>query len=73
VLRKYGGSVHSGQERLVPLAQGGRLLSARSRRRNDPVGLVHGPAVHALDRDAIFATTWQQVADTHQVAQPATT
>ena len=28
------------------------------------------PRFHALDRDAIFATTWQQVADTHQLAQP---
>ena len=28
------------------------------------------PRFHALDRDAIFATTWQHVADTHQLAQP---
>src|SRR5256885_7780605 len=28
------------------------------------------PRFHALDRDAIFATTWQHVADSHQLAQP---
>src|SRR5216684_1641786 len=28
------------------------------------------PRFHALDRDAIFATTWQHVADTQQLAQP---
>src|SRR5207245_5323777 len=28
------------------------------------------PRFHALDRDAIFTTTWQHVADSHQLGQP---
>src|SRR5437588_7212243 len=28
------------------------------------------PRVHQLDRDAVFATTWQYVADAHQLARP---
>src|SRR5438874_11226461 len=28
------------------------------------------PRVHQLDRDAVFASTWQYVADAHQLARP---
>jgi len=28
------------------------------------------PGFHALDRDAVFATSWQHVADAHQLARP---
>ncbi|HVH11185.1 MAG TPA: aromatic ring-hydroxylating dioxygenase subunit alpha [Gemmatimonadales bacterium] len=28
------------------------------------------PAFHALDREAVFATTWQHVADQHQLSRP---
>ncbi len=28
------------------------------------------PQFHDIDRDAVFATTWQHVADVHQLAQP---
>jgi len=31
------------------------------------------PRFHALDRDAIFATTWQHVADTISSRSPETT
>jgi len=35
-----------------------------------PSAWYTGAEFHELDRDAIFATTWQHVADEHQLAQP---
>ena len=61
-------SPHNGS--FPPLKAADLRVRPLARAETIPSAWYTDPRFHALDRDAIFATTWQYVADSHQLAQP---